>query len=411
MLPGIAALSPRLTFPFLTERLRQAMAFASAAVRDSLDGREAWRERIGESLILADKVPVEAALLLLLAARVGAGGGEELAEMLDPLIRSDRNRMLMARLPRTVAFFGMGHLALTCAGRPDAEFDEVVRAAFRDGLADAWEKPPNRQMELQWLRAQLFDERVSMSEAIRASILSSNAHPILMSSRDAYAVTHAIMYASDFGRDASAIPDGAAALVDACIAEQLLEEDFDLLAELLLCASALGRPWSRHARCAWAILDGVWSEYGFLPTRSAASQDFASLDERERTSYVFRHTYHTTLMGGDLCALLLRHPEQGGEEPPAVPHILWKQVRPRLDEHDANVETLNYLRNVPKDDVTGPVLDALLIRVSRKFDLAALGELAAYCDGLGHRSPTVEAVRALIRRTASARSPATPGPQ
>jgi hypothetical protein len=135
-----------------------------------------------------------------------------------------------------------------------------------------------------------------------------------MTREDAYAYTHSIFYLTDFGT--RPLPDSLdhdhiAGIVDAALAWHLMTEDLDLLAEFLMCASLMNRPWSPYARFAWHLLARTWDELGILPSPSFEPASFSALGGPDASAYAFKHFYHTTYLGGLLCALLARHPQSG----------------------------------------------------------------------------------------------------
>jgi hypothetical protein len=134
-------------------------------------------------------------------------------------------------------------------------------------------------------------------------------HPIYMSREDAYAITHTVMYVTDFG--ASSPPSeliglGLAETIDACLAWCLCERDYDLVAELLLGQLLLCREFSEYGKLAWQDCLATWDALGFLPSPSLSAKSFAAIiGDEERTQYAHHHMYHTVFVAGLLCNALL----------------------------------------------------------------------------------------------------------
>jgi hypothetical protein len=320
-LPPLTDLSPNLNWDALLARLTTVLKFAERNV-DLLDKHaKFWNDDVDPFVSLADKVLIETSLLVLLANRVSQPSPElhtlvnRLADRLSLLVRSEKSRVLLLRYPHTAASLGIGHIILSKLGREDKEFDLLIRDAFETGHVEAIERIPYRSMDLRWLRGLIYTEEMpDFDNLLPHSILTSTAHPIYMTAADTYALTHGLMYITDFGRmtpPASLALDRVEAITDAALACNILSENLDLLGELLMNAAILGRPWSPYARFAWHMLARTWDDLGFLPCPSFEGSVYASLTGEEASSYVFRHVYHTYYVGGILCALLLRHPEEG----------------------------------------------------------------------------------------------------
>ncbi|HEU5430040.1 MAG TPA: hypothetical protein VFU81_00165, partial [Thermomicrobiales bacterium] len=329
-------LPPRWALPWaptrdeLLRRLRNVLEFAATNVR--LIDRHAthWRDDDDPYVSQADKTIVETALLLLVAARVDGLPDEidrlirDLARRLVPLARSERNQVLLMRYPQTAASLGITHTILTRLGLPDGRFEVLMERAFASGHVDAIERLPYRLMDLRWLRGLAEPNGPpDFSDVLPHSVAASCAHPVQMSPADTYALTHDLMYMSDFGDrplPPSLDADRVSATIDAAIAFHLLTDNLDLLGELLIGATILGRPWSPHARYGWSVLTTVWDELGFLPCPTFEKAAYAELAGERASAYVFRHVYHTMYVAGILCALSLRQPaacDAPGSKPPA----------------------------------------------------------------------------------------------
>lgn len=86
------------------------------------------------------------------------------------------------------------------------------------------------------------------------AILSDSAMPALqLPEGDGYELTHAVMYAGDFGPLSSA---EATSRVQAALAE---EQDWDLVGEYLICLQLLGEPGDTATYEAW--WDGEWGDF------------------------------------------------------------------------------------------------------------------------------------------------------
>jgi hypothetical protein len=274
---------------------------------------------------ISDKVIVETAVLALLASRIPNPPQSiqalvrELLESLAEAARTERTAVLMMRFPYTAASLGLTHVVLSSLGYRDERFDKLTKQALESGQIEAIERPPFRSMDVRWVRElATSDWHANFDDLVPHSILSTSAHPIYMNRSDAYALTHALMYVTDFGikpPPASLDLERLAATVDAALSWNIMTEDLDLLGEMLLSVALLRHPWSPHARFAWHFLAGTWDTLGFLPGPGFEVPVYNQLEGDESTAYAFQHTYHTTYVAGVLCATLLYHPERSKSTP------------------------------------------------------------------------------------------------
>ena len=278
----------------------------------SLD--ELHPNRVGR---LEDKVASEIALLVLLVRRLPPAARaaldpltDSIAARLEPFVRNERFRDEIERQPALAAAFGSGHLYLTRAGYPDAAWDDVVLPAFHDGFTETTERPPYQILGRMWAAelAGLEAAETRRRDALSLSIVASRAHPLYMSQDDAYAYTHCLMYASDFGRrpvGGPVDPDAVAEVVRAALAWTLVEPDFDLLAEFVLCQTFLKPAWSEQAAVAWSTLCELADQLGFVPGPTFDEKTFAGLAGDERPAYAFKEIYHTNVVAGAVCCAVL----------------------------------------------------------------------------------------------------------
>jgi hypothetical protein len=275
---------------------------------------DAHPNRLGR---LEDKVASEHSLLLLLVSRVPSEFRSGLDHIvgrisahLQPFVRNERFKIEILKNPERAAIFGLGHLYLTHAGYGDSEWDEIVMPPLRNGLTETRDLPPHRILERLWARdlAGLEFDLARAQEAARLSIAEGRAHPILMSVDDAYAYTHCLMYCTDFGRrrlDRFLDQDRVSDVVGASLAWTLVEPDFDLLAEFLLCETFMERAWSEQAVVAWRTLLEVWDRLGFVPGPTFDETSFLELDGDNRRAYAFKEMYHANIVVAAVCASLL----------------------------------------------------------------------------------------------------------
>lgn len=298
----------------LLSRINDVLEYAIGNIQRIDPESDLWNESLGPSIAFSDKVVAETCLLALVVHRF-AGKRKEfndkllaLGARLSPYIRNDHNRMLLLRNPEAAMVFGLGHAALDAIGIPDEQFGFLIRRQFVSSEIFNAERIPYRKLDLIWLHNLLCKQQeLAFNEVLPHSILKSDSHPIYMSSYDTYALTHGLMYITDFGRrDPSGLIDieHVAAVIEACIAFHLLSDNLDLLGELIMAYAMTRRPWTPYVHLAWRFFTATWDRLGFLPCPTFDSKVFTSLQPEERPPYAFKHTYHTTFVGSILCCVL-----------------------------------------------------------------------------------------------------------
>ncbi|GAA0516414.1 DUF6895 family protein [Deinococcus depolymerans] len=297
-------------------RLLEVLDHARRTVQMLSVVNDPWQTPLDAYATLADKIVMETALLILVTGRVPQAppalveASQALAAHLVPYIRSDRHRALLRRHPHAAVSLGMAHQALQEAGFPDAAFDALVADAFTSRQAQAAERLPYRHLEMLWLQTLRGQppSTAAWAAAVQCSLLANEAHAVHMTADSVYALTHGLMYVTDFGQQAlppDVDQDGVTRMLDACLAWHAVSENLDLVGELLLGAVMTGTANTPPARFAWAVLNYTWAEFGFLPCPSFDLSTYLSLPDDERAAYAYVHTYHTTYVAGILSAVIL----------------------------------------------------------------------------------------------------------
>lgn len=293
----------------LEQRFRDILAYSRTVLADLDESPEQWSEEIDEHLTLADKVLVETALLLLISTRapnIGrAIGGEHLAvaQALRAAIPCDRYRTLIRRFPRIATSFGLIALALRESGAPLPALQDEAFAALLGSAIERTERVPFRLLELYWMRELLGSPHPQKVAAAAFSSVAQVPHPFHSLELDAYALTHAVMFITDFGRrcDAPVGPRLAPVALDHWLAWCLASSNLDILGEILVSAHVLYGPDATPTqRACRTYLFTVWGELGFLPAPSFRTSAFAEVPQDQQHTYVLKHTYHTMYVAGIL---------------------------------------------------------------------------------------------------------------
>ncbi len=310
----------------LRRRLAHGLRLGAAGVAAAAQGRPGVG---GARALVPAKVLGETALLCRVAGRLladdptlarfaGLGAaqarlGESLTRSLDPL----RAALAVAADPRCRAREAFPFALL---GDLDTGHRTVARRLFDlvdppDGdLGD--EPDPFDRLELSWLQG--LSEGCASPDVPRGSVLERGADLLQGDLTDAYALTHAVLHATDCGllaprcdRPASSVADDAEALLGAALACGNL----DVAAELLWTWPMLDLSLSAGARYALAELDRAEATSGFLPGPEHDPAVAASLSPADRSTYVIQTSYHTAIAAAVLAAALLRRPGEADRAP------------------------------------------------------------------------------------------------
>jgi hypothetical protein len=409
------------------ERLGESLAFARDTVVSADPKHAAWNVDLGQ-VSGFEKMMMEAGLLAYLVSRTSFY--QEEARSLALAIRSHYDSQdavsCILRHPRLAASLGTLLLVLNHFGLATPQEVAAVRCAFGSPYAECSEHVPFRLLDRRWVRELATGVIDPLTEALQLSTACRSSHPIYMTREDGYAITHAVMYATDFGtREApeALLSDGLWETIDAAIAWCTAAADYDLLAELLLSQIYLRRRLSSYGVIAWRRCCMLWDELGFLPSPSISASSFAALtEESERRQYAFHNMYHTMLVGGLLCLAMIEQPLLPPDrvdkihryaEPLSVDSALTgaahhlgralavnrataleaiAAVEWTADESDIDDRIALFAgEGLETTLVTRMAIDASIILAAQDYELSALAAALRRAARSGHATPTVAA--------------------
>lgn len=169
----------------------------------------------------------------------------------------------------------------------------LARRGLEAGIPADLDVVPYRKLEIEYLarRVHLGDAREALfARALRGSMSALDKPLALFTVRDTYALAHVALFVCDHGRrEASTVVSRGVVtrlrwLMQAAMNVAALDDDFDLLAELLLADTVLGEPDTRLAHVSVLLARAARLQAGTMPT-TASSRGDAFLD-----------AYHPTLM-------------------------------------------------------------------------------------------------------------------
>lgn len=188
--------------------------------------------------------------------------------------------------------------------RRSAPVDALVAAGFAARAARGRELLPHRRLERLWLLGLLTGRHGITPDDLAQTVLADEIDLLHGSRDDHYAFTHALMYATDFGRRPEGVPaEWVPRLVGqarSALAGALDEDDYDLAGELLLTWPFLRAPGAEVESVALRVLLEVAETVGTLPSLTLGLDAPAGLDPAAATAL---STYHTGYVFTALAAL------------------------------------------------------------------------------------------------------------
>lgn len=275
------------------------------AVRFEQEDPDEYRELVG-------KAGGELAMLLRMADRALPDNEDRkelrsLARDLAPLVRAPQVYRFLFLRPSRTPMHALAHFCLNDLGVKDEKLDRVARLALSSSVCAANERVPYRILDAAWTRHLAFGDLELDHPAIYLSPLGVGVDLLEATINDAYAFTHALPYATDFGR--LPLPSGVDRLNLLGIAEALAvkaldEDDFDLLSEVLMAPPILRLGWTPTLSFAWDVMKRVWNEFGFVPGPGVPPAP-ENETRTKRVRRVLGTLYHTTFAAGLCCATMV----------------------------------------------------------------------------------------------------------
>lgn len=346
-----------------------------------------------------DKIIAETAIFLRIAARVPevAQRAHTLAKQLVPHARHPRIAVGMVLHPALALDYAVAHSMLESMGYTDATFGQLLASAQRSSVAGARERVPYRELEQHWLTSVARNSRISL-HVIERTALSRGVDLLTGSRDDVYALTHAILYSTDFGAmriNLQRDNEDIVAISDSALAGALDDDDFDLAGELLLARPCLGVEWNTTSSFAFAVLARVEDEVGVLPSLSLDGVEYQRQIPEARAQYTAAASYHTAFVMGLLCACILT----SNNRPEAL-ELRDNNGDARGKQWQRNVESVAHLQS---EELNAFMFDIALRQAVRTLDLGALPPILEACVASGAPATPLSAqAAALMRRLADA---------
>jgi hypothetical protein len=224
-----------------------------------------------------------------------------------PLYRERLFRVEGAFVPHALLIVALD----TCGYLVDDPLRDRFQALVERSCISFVERVPYRALEVRHILdvGSFRHSLPSYSALCRSSMAVKPLNVIYMTDSDAYSITHALIYLSDFGsRPIPALrPAELKRLrwtLEHLLGMYIHKRDWDITGELLLSCQAVDWTTSDFYALGWrAMLDAQQLD-GAFPGPTFKQEDMEGLDEGKRREYLFKQDYHTTLVAalfGALC--------------------------------------------------------------------------------------------------------------
>lgn len=372
---------------------------------------DGWQELDDpDCAVSGEKVLAETALLTLAAGRLSADHPnlsaqvDRLVQLTYPFAFDPAVRARMCTDPTMLLDHAFAAIALMRLGVGDPAMSTLLECCLPDIDAAARERSPHRALEQLWL-AGLAGVRTApgaVGRAVSGSAIGTGIDLLAARRDDFYALTHAIMYATDLG-SAPLQLDAAAGTrlsrtLDAAIAISLDRHDYDLTAELAAGYPMLGLRATPVARFAIDVLFAVEDEAGLLPAPTLRLDRLSRLRAPHRSRYLHAASYHTMYVMGLLCTQLLRAEAPQltcAPEPSQRPAAPARRRRGSPRHWEIQYELLSAAE---QDGLASMVLTLALRDAVNECDLAAVADILRAAGPVVDQLPAAAQARLMLSR-------------
>jgi hypothetical protein len=226
------------------------------------------------------------------------------------------------RRPELIFPYSMVYKSLSGCGTKLGTLKDSIQSMLDIGLPMASEDNPYRMMELRYA---LEDEGFKhLPPTLLSLYRKTSIHaplrdtpPILSLGLDqVYGLTHLVFFLTGFGFSGRRVPmlTSLRWLVSAQLGLQMLERNWDAVAELLMCCRFLRCSPSPFYKSAWFALFRAQKTDGSLTDNFFDPKKYESMATPESRTYYFEQHYHTTLVAA-AAAFLTEEGDMGRRDP------------------------------------------------------------------------------------------------
>lgn len=193
------------------------------------------------------------------------------------------------------------------------QFMPLIQSILDIPYVQGIERPPFRTMDLRYSldRVHASHQLPSLMELYKATLLAHNPQLPALDSSDIYSITHTIFYLTDMGQSLPGDLDPAELSHIRWVNRTLLgmyvrSSDLDILGELIMCQYQLQDPPTAATTAAWQRLFHGQDSSGFVPSPTFSRKKLRTLQGAAAETYLFKNSYHTTLVAAMAGVLWLR---------------------------------------------------------------------------------------------------------
>ena len=269
-----------------------------------------WKADDNSIFKLRDKIVIESSLLVYILNRDMNRNDNikklclQATDLLKNLVSNSQTKALIHKNPQFAYILGLSYISLNAMGYVDDEYEFLIKNITRFNKFNLTEKIPFRQLDILWAFNFYNSEKLN-ADFPDYSFLSFATSPAYMERNDAYALTHTIMYLTDFGMSNDKIKksehmENIYNQLNSSLIWCITSEDFDLTSEILLAYYYCGFHENIRTKISFEILLKYWTKFSFLPSPTFVYKQYAELDELSKKAYYYRNCYHTNYVFG-LC--------------------------------------------------------------------------------------------------------------
>jgi hypothetical protein len=318
--------------------------------------------------------------------------------------------LAMALHPSVCIELAIPHILLSRLGFHDRQFDDYLALCLGANASRGHERPPYAALEKRWILDMWNGDgaRSDWHVDLTQSVLKWPIDLLGGIKEDAYALTHLVIYQSDFGFNAKPLPRPTSAILAEArsfLARCLDEEDYDLAAETLMIWPLVGAPWCASSAFAFRVLLHVEDQAGVLPSVRTNIDRLNRLEGDDKKRYAFATAYHTALVMGLLCAVSLRKglpsPNQTEERP--IPPRLEDDLVPFVKADHGHWQPVFWSAPAAERLALTPLLlDIALVQSVRERDYDAANRLLGISSAHGlDPSPLMIQASEMLERLAA----------
>ncbi|MGW4561579.1 DUF6895 family protein [Streptomyces sp. NPDC004561] len=308
--------------------------------------------------------------------------------------------------PYHLNFIGL----LELLGRPRAALRadcQALLAADAGGHSRAY-KPALNRIELRYFADRGHFTAPSrlpdLGTLHRQSIAALDPDVLRLTESETYAFTHVLFYTTDFGHHLDLLGGGGSETrlretVRVLLGSHLARGSLDLLAELLLCETALGGGYGPGSLTnqAWNVLARAQRPDGALPSPVHRPEVLAGLDGDKATAYLFGTCYHTTQAAALAAVARLHAAAAEVRTPHRTAHPLPCADPEEIRHWARQVTTAAATATTEARAAWSAHLDPLLALTVRQRDRAVLTDLLHAAEHLGQGNhPLVRSAATLL---------------